>query len=288
MVAKHTKLMSRNSRCPCGSGKKHKVCCGRIGPIPSLERLNGAYVDRELRKVVFVTKDMVINQLKRDTPRIARSFDTAMLKAIEEVSEVVGSVFTILAPQIIGRDLSNQSREPTCAGLLNTAAATFLGCVHLARGGYRLQYMTLSRSVVETLCTVMHMMVDAEAVRDFHAGSLKSTKSVTISSKVLPVFGRIWGELSNQFVHINTMHSGLNRLSDYKIDDEDLLAINMNMKLTVWLLYVATELAFLEDIERPRYWRIANRNADKNEVHFDPSKDEKSWQARFFGRDFED
>jgi hypothetical protein len=259
-----------------------------MGPIPSLERLKGAYVDHELKRVVFVTKDMVINQLKRDTPRIARSFDTAVGGDIEEVSEVIGGVFTILAPQIVGRDLSNQSRGPTCAGLLNTAAATFLGCIHLARGGYRLQYMTLSRSVVETLCTVMHMMVDVNAVSEFHAGSLKSTRSVSAANKVLPVFSRMWGELSNQFVHINTMHSGLNRISSYKADDDDLSVIRMNMKLSVWLLYVATELAFLEYIEHPRYWRIAHQRGDENEIHFDPSDDEKSWQTGFFGRSFGD
>ena len=192
-------------------------------------------------------------------------------------------MFTIVLPHILGRDLNDEGRSATCARLLNTATATFVGCVHLARGGFRLQYAILSRSVIETICTVLYLMVSPKALREFHTGKLQSTKSISAAKQVIPIFGEIYGLLSNQFVHITTLHSKLELLTGYKKNDEDLTFIRSNVKTLAWLLFVATELTFIEMVDRPRYWKIVNRREEGNEVQFDPSEEEWAWQAAFLG-----
>jgi hypothetical protein len=225
---------------------------------PPFEKVGGAYIDHEIKRFVIITKDVLLNQLQRDCPKIAISFDEFLKDDLEKVSELVASTFTILMPHILGRDLSDEARSATCARLLNTAMTTFIGCIHLARGGFRLQYATLSRSVIETICTVLHLMVSPNALRDFHARKLKSSKSINVAKQVIPIFGNIWGLLSNQFVHITTLHSKLEPLTSYKDGDEDLAFIRLNIKTLAWLLFVSTELTFVEMVARPRYWKIVN------------------------------
>ena len=250
---------------------------------PPFEKVGGAYIDHEIKKFVIITKDILLNQLQRDCPKIAVSFDELLRDDLEEVSKLMAAVFTIILPRIIGRDLSDKERSATCARLLNTATTTFIGCIHLARSGFRLQYAILSRSVVETVCTVLYLLVSPNALKDFHSGKLKSTKSISAAKGIIPIFGQLWGFLSNEFVHITTMHSKLEPLAGYKEEDEDLSFIKMSIKTLAWLLYAATELTFIEMIDRPRYWKIVNHRHEGNEVQFDPSDEERAWQAAFLG-----
>lgn len=251
--------------------------------LPPFERISGAYIDHENKTFVIVTKDLLINQLQRDCPEIALSFDAALGPSLGQVSEILAEITTMSVRHILGQDLSDQSRSATCARLLNTALSTFVGCIHLARGGFRLQYMTLVRSVVETICTALHLMVDPKALEEFHAGKLRSTRSIGAANKILPGFGRLWGDLSNQFVHITTMHSDLNPVRQYKGQDDDLITILMNMKIVVWLMLVTAELVFVEELEHPRHWKIVSRRTDGNEIAYDPSDEVRAFDATFFG-----
>jgi hypothetical protein len=232
---------------------------------------------------VIITKDILTNQLRRDAPKIAVTFDEALKGDLDRVSEMVACTVAILSPRIVGRDLNDDTRGATCARLLNTALTTFIGCVYLARGGFRLQYMTLSRSVVETICTVMHLMIVPDAIREFHSGTFRSTRSIGIANKAMPWFGKMYGYLSDQFVHINPMHSGLNSLAPYKQGDDDLSVIQSNMRMLSWLIFVAAELVFVEETPQPRYWKIISQSDAGNAVTFSPSDDERAWQASFLG-----
>jgi hypothetical protein len=274
--------LGRNAPCPCGSGKKYKRCCGQgQRPLPAPQAVAAAYIDRGIEKVVFITKDMLVNQLKRDSNRIATSFDTLADAEIGEISEVFAQAYGILAPRIIGRDLGDESLGPTCARLINTAMTTFIASVELARRGYRRQYMSLIRSIVETIATVLHLMTDSSALGAFHDGKLRSTKSVTEAKKILPGFGSHYGMLSERFVHIGIGHSALEPLVEYRAGEAPLEVILNNMRLTVWLLFVTTELACIDTVPEPRYWEIIGQKVDVNAVRFKPSNREREWAFKF-------
>jgi hypothetical protein len=116
---------------------------------------------------------------------------------------------------------------------------------------------------------------------------MASTKSVTAANKLFPVFGRIYGMLSNEFVHIGENQSAFERMGDYSKDDEGLSVILTSMKAVAWTIYVATELVFVEFVPHPRYWKIiAHREGGTSvEVKYDPSEEERQWQAQFLGAD---
>jgi hypothetical protein len=64
-----------NSPCPCGSGKKFKFCHGLNKPFPPPENLATVFIDPETHKKIVVTKDILVTQIQRDGPFIAKSFD---------------------------------------------------------------------------------------------------------------------------------------------------------------------------------------------------------------------
>ncbi|WP_374991567.1 SEC-C metal-binding domain-containing protein [Bradyrhizobium sp. LHD-71] len=65
-------MTQRNAPCPCGSGKKFKH---RHGKVPAKNNIAGILLDAENNRRIVVTKDFLLNQLHRDGPKVARSFD---------------------------------------------------------------------------------------------------------------------------------------------------------------------------------------------------------------------
>jgi hypothetical protein len=164
----------------------------------------------------------MLNQLHRDVPRIALSFDRCAGAELDNISELIGQTYGVLAPRIIGTTLTERDLTSTSARLLHHAGTTYVGAVHLARGGFRRQYMSLIRSVFETTAVVIRLCADPKALANFYAGTLGSTKAVNAANKAFPLLGRIYGMLSNEFVHIGENQSAFERRGDYSTGDEDL------------------------------------------------------------------
>ncbi len=150
--------------------------------------------------------------------------------------------------------LADVGLRPTCLRLLVSALDTFGAAVHLARSGYRRQYRILSRHVVETLAAVLHLLQDANALQQFDAGQLKSSKSITVAKRILPPFGELNGSLSRTFVHVGRMQAGIEPLVAYRKGDEALGFIVPDMKHLIWLVYVIAELVCLDSVAVARYW----------------------------------
>ncbi|MEY8838206.1 hypothetical protein AB9K41_04085, partial [Cribrihabitans sp. XS_ASV171] len=51
-------------------------------------------------KAIFLTKDILIKQLKRDGPNVARSFDKLARQDLKECSHVFARVQTIILPHL--------------------------------------------------------------------------------------------------------------------------------------------------------------------------------------------
>lgn len=96
MMTKENTTPGRNAPCPCGSGKKFKHCHGKNRPYPSIENVASLRIDHERKRTVFVTKDILVNQIQRDGPVIARSFDAIAKKDIEEISAVIADAVSLI------------------------------------------------------------------------------------------------------------------------------------------------------------------------------------------------
>jgi hypothetical protein len=130
---------------------------------------------------------------------------------------------------------------------------------------------------MEALATVLHISIEPDALGDFHAGRLKSTKSISVANKAIPPFGYGYGIFSKHFVHINRAHAALDPIVSYEASEEPLAFILSTLRANALLMYVVAELVFHDEIAAPRYWRHFGHGA----FSYDPSDAERKWQKHF-------
>ena len=270
------KKVGRNAPCPCGSGKKFKFCHGTNKTFPPKENVGAVLLNRANKRAVVVTKDILVNQIFRDGPIIAKSFDNLTEKDIRAISSVLADAMVIIFPHIVVD--TDDSNKPTCARLLASATTAFMASLEVARHGFRRPYGAMARNIVETLAMVLHIVVDPTALSQFNAGRLQSTKSITAAKKVLPPFGSHYGMLSNLFVHINKSHAGFEPIVSYEKADAALGFIVSSLRSNAWLIYAVAELVFHDEISAPRYWR----NVGPGAFVYDPSDTERNRLRKFF------
>lgn len=238
--------------------------------------------DEEHGKLIFTTKDMITKQLKRDGPKIRRSFDKIAGRHITACSEVFGEAAGLIIRHLPRFEDSDYSA--TASRLLNSAANTYLASIEVARHGYRRQYGMLARSFIETIATVIAIAIKPTALQEFHENRLKSTKCVGWAKEVIEPIGLYYGMLSENFVHIGPPHAAFEGLSLYTDKDEAISFIGMSMRGNVWMLYLATELIFFDELAEPRYWKPAGGGtiySPSEGVAYLPSEAEKAWMTNF-------
>jgi SEC-C motif-containing protein len=272
MTNDRTQKPERNAPCPCGSGRKFRYCHGKN--FPPFENISSISVARTTRRTIIVTKDALVNQLFRDGPKIAHSFDKLASEDIREISAVFSDALSLMFPHV---DLEGTDYNATCASLLSSALSTFVASIEVARHGHRRPYGAIARGIAEVLSTVLHIAMEPDALSQFHDGKLKSTKSISVATRAFPPFGLLYGMLSNHFVHINKAHATFEPTIKYVERDDPFNFIISTMRAHAWLIYVITELAFHEGVEERRYWK----SLAPNELHYAPSEEERTWQRKF-------
>lgn len=242
--------------------------------VPQGGNVASVRLDTASKQIVFTTKDMIQNQLSRDGPKIRRSFDVLAKSHIAACSEVFGEAAGLILRHLPRFD--DNGFKATSSRLLTSASNTYLASIEVARHGYRRQYGMLARSFIETIATVIALAIEPTALNQFHSGKLQSTRCVGWAKAVLPPLGLYYGMLSNEFVHIGPAHAAFEPLSTYSPQDEALKFIASSMRGDVWMLYLAAELVFHDELEGCRYW-----HPKEGGVSYDPSEEVRAWMAAF-------
>ncbi|MDC7745390.1 hypothetical protein [Rhizobium binxianense] len=256
--------------------KKHRPKNKPSRPrIPKKENITAIIVDKQSKKVMFVTKDMLTNQLYRDGPRIAASFDELARGVVRECSEVMSKAQAMLIRHL--PKIEDKGSEATCARLLYSAAHSYVAAIEVARKGYPRELGALMRLIVETIATVLAIAIDGgPTLEKFHKGKLETTKCIGIAKKALPFIGQLNGELSNNFVHIGALQDSVDGATPYTKGDQRLDFVITTMKLMAMLLDIVTEVIFATDIENHRYWKREGEGWT-----FDPNEETRGWIEKF-------
>lgn len=175
--------ITRGSKCPCGSGLKFKRCCGRTrSREPDLTRAVAIAIDEETGQRFVVTEGTVFNQLQRDAPRIAASFDHLCTEELRPVDRLAAKTLFLLT---VGRkDASRKESELriTCSNLLMNALVTLLAAVDLLRDGFMLQPGILIRNLLETLIAVICIFTVRSDWDAFRENRLKPEQRIAIAN----------------------------------------------------------------------------------------------------------
>ncbi|PRZ45307.1 hypothetical protein [Tritonibacter scottomollicae] len=238
--------------------------------IPQKKKIAHTEIDHDKKVKFILTNDILVNQLKRDGPRVARSFDRLAKHEIAECSVLFSSVQGMLLRHL--PHIDDNGFKATSARLLSSASNSYVASLEVARHGFPRQYGSLARMVVETLATVLALATNSEALEQFHSGKLASSKCVTWAKNTLPILPPLWRMLSNDFVHIGKGHSTLDMPKQYTSDDEALGFIMGSMMMMAWLLQIVTELVFADEQIDLLYWK---RSGDG--WSFDPSPEAVKW-----------
>jgi hypothetical protein len=270
--------LGRNQLCPCGSGKKYKNCCLRRGVIIP-DNVSSVVVDRERRRIAFVGGKFLINQFKRDGPKIEASFDRLCIADLEALSELASQAAGILFAGLGKATSSGDALRTQCAELTMNALNAFSSAVQALRSGYLLAPGIVMRNVVETLAVVAHLMTEPKDLPRFQAGKFSSTSALASAKKMIPVFGHWYGFLTEQFSHIGKLHHSIQPVQPYEEMTEP-LKLNLSMlRVSLWLTYITTELLFVDCTASARYWRLVGKGA----YAYAPSDEELAWQKAFLG-----
>jgi hypothetical protein len=233
----------------------------------SPENIAAIYLDEEEGKQYIFTRDQLINQLQRVCPEIQKSFDVTFLDEFKSLSSDLSEILPI---QFVGYKKARENGIEllvTCGDLLRNSANTIIAATQTLRCGFRLQSGTLLRSVIEMCATVVHLLVKPEDLTKFLSDELTSTKSISIADKQIPLFGRIWGIMSKKQIHINSLHADWFPMKEYNDKEEIPVSVTLGMLgVSTMILAITTELTFINEIEKPKYWEVVA----KGQVKFIP------------------
>jgi hypothetical protein len=276
--------IGRNEPCPCNSGRKYKKCCG--SPSASLEANEdvavpdgtvAAFVDKKNERVVFLKDTMVVNQLRREGPKIAASFDNTFDEDIRQISEQFALSFGMLWCQFQHAN-KNEVRD-ACIQLLANASQTSVAALELVRHGFRLQPGILIRNAIETICVALSLFAEPSLFEAYEKGKLQSSKMVSRAKEIVPGLGWAYGFFSKEFAHIGQLHQQMTEWDVFEKSDQ---AADMNLrfiKFAVNLLTISGELICYDSVDSHRYWK----RSSPGRYAYDPSKEEREWQECFLG-----
>jgi hypothetical protein len=245
-----------------------------------------SFVDEQRKTVVFVSNDVLLKSLQRDSPAIAQHFDTTFepeLKLFnEEFCKIVAILFraTRLDDSIQPPELRN-----AMLFLLWNATQSLVAAIELLRRGFTLQPGILIRALIEQLTTVCHLGLHRDALKALQSGKLSSTDTLGAAKKIIPMFGHLYGLFSNTFAHVSHLHLSLNLVAPYKRDDRALLANLTFIRFALWTTYVVTELACFPHVAQPRYWKRGAQTPEGTQYPFEPSEAEQRWMRTFLSQD---
>jgi hypothetical protein len=226
---------------------------------------------------------MMINQIKRDSVKIASSFDKLCNCHMQEISRLTSVILMVIHRGITKANRENDKLRIACLEMLSNAMNSFVAAATLLRNGYRLQPGILIRTIIETISTVHHLFICPDDLKAFREGRLRSSKTIAAAKEVLPPFGKLYGFYSEQFAHIGKLHQSIQPLTPYdKFDNA--LATNISfLRLTSWLLYVTIELVCYDIVSKHRYWQYLGKNEQGIIYAYNPNDDERKWMAEYLG-----
>ena len=239
----------------CGSGKKYKLCClAKQNPTNKGPSATVSDVPPQADVVQVFSTEMLRNRVDREAKKIAEQFDSLVQRQIVDIDLLYSSACTNL---MIGKNGAEGDRDEVrteLAVLFTNQLKPFTGAFSLLRSGWRLQPFLCIRNSYEALSVALHLFNCWEDLPNYKKGNLKSTATFNSAKKLIPFFGKMYGQLSEEFAHIGRSF-GFIQSGNLFSDEERLLWFCLaQLTYLIWFTYQATELVFYDYIEHKLFW----------------------------------
>lgn len=272
-----TKKIGRNEPCPCGSGKKYKKCCdAHDSPMVSSDVVEPSTKPA----LVLGHPNMLYNRVEREARIVAANFDALCRDNIADIQEIYAGVAALLLAGKTSAEHQNDEIRKTISVVLTNALKSFTAAFSLLRTGWRLQPYQCLRNCMEAISVTLHLFTKPEDLEKFKADQLKSTATLNSAKQFMKPFGRIYGQLSEQFTHVGRPFRYVQQGNIYTKDDQDLWACLGMLMCTLWFLYQVVELVFLDCAAKPMFWQEISPG--RYEAQWVPEASE--WNRRLVAR----
>jgi hypothetical protein len=269
--------IGRNERCPCGSGKKYKFCCGS----PLSASFDDVVATTRIGDVQYVYGyKMLFNRVDREASEIAKDFDNLCRDYIADIDEVYCVAASLLHCGLEQAKKSRDELRNDLAIVLTNALKSFTAAYSLLRTGWRLQPYLCIRNAFEALSVAIHLAMTPKDFARFKRDELDSTRTFNSAKKLMPIFGKVYGDMSRQFVHVGKPFRYIQQANKYKKEERDLWACLLVLMSFIWLTYEVVELVFYDFVKAPIFWK---RTGD-NLYQLAPTAEADAWRTRLVAR----
>lgn len=117
--------------------------------MPEIDKIIGIVQDNKNKQLQIFTKDMLINQIKRDSKKIEKSFDKLCKNDIDKISELFSYAQIIILNAFRFSVDEKDDKRLTCSKLLLNASNSLVASVELLRKGFVLQPGMIIRNIIE-------------------------------------------------------------------------------------------------------------------------------------------
>jgi hypothetical protein len=269
--------IGRNEPCPCGSGKKYKVCCGSPVSAPSQDFVATA---QDGETLYVYGSNMLTNRVDREASVIAKDFDQLCRDYLADIDEVYSCAMSLLHHGLTQARKHNDETRCALATVLTNALKSFTAAYALLRTGWRLQPYLCIRNAFEALSVAIHVAMTPQDFERFKRGELDSTRTFNSAKKLMPIFGRVYGDMSHQFVHVGKPFRHIQQGSKYQKNEKDLWGCLFVLMSLIWFTYEVVEFIFYDFARDPIFWK---RIGD-NEYRLALTAQAKDWKARLIAR----
>jgi hypothetical protein len=201
-----------------------------------------------------------MNRVNREADKIAKDFDVLAKAQIVHLDEIYSLVGAILVRGKNGAENDKDGVRIELATLLSNVLKSYTAAFALLRSGWRLQPFLCIRNSYEGLALILHLFGNWEDLPQYKSGSLKSTTTFRSAKELIPHFGRLYGDLSTQFVHIGQPYGHAQKGNTYSEDEMDLWHCLGQLALLIWVTYQAAELVFYHYTEEKFFWSEAGEH----------------------------
>jgi hypothetical protein len=279
----------RNELCPCGSGKKYKFCClENFNPTSSESFLNTPPTNAQREVSYLFSSEMLMKRVNREAHKIAEHFDVLTRDQVVYIDELYSAVGTILVTAKKGAEKDKDEVRIALAVLLSNVLKSYTAAFALLRSGWRLQPFLCIRNSYEGLGLMLHLYTNWEELPQYKAGKLKSTVNFDSAKKLLPHFGKLYGDLSKNFVHVGRPFGYVQKGNLYSENEMDLWHCLGQLALLIWVIYQTAELVFYDYIDKRLFWKETGEQYRSRRVQagiayrLNPTDEARQLKNRFF------
>lgn len=266
----------RNGPCPCGSGKKYKECCllnndrlpnsSQSSPTPGQPPDYLMYVGPQL-----------MMRVDREAGKIADGFDSMCRESVEHLNEMyLRALSVIYTADARARDSGNDL-DQSCASVLSNALKSLTAALALLRPGWRLQPHLCLRNALEAMSVAIHLHQKPADLPRLKEGDFETPMTITSAKVWFPGLGRIYGLMSNQFVHIGSPFFCIQKGNVYEELEWEMWQSLAAISFLARLIYVTAERVFYDSTIEQHWWC----RQGPAEYTIQPSVEMRRWMSEF-------